>query len=220
MKKRLLQLLSYFFINIFLVTNFIYFISTTKNIDVHSSFFTKPYETYYSNDITANVGSFITDTNNDVQKSIINFMQDVFTIRNEAFLNGNVEKLYKFYDTEETFSSYSLKHEFKRIAYLRNWANEKNLTFKNIKSTPTIKDLKFKDGFYNLTLSEEYKFDYAYDSSPDVLNTFQMKVIHTLELKDIGSSFIISKDYYEDYFKSGLDKYDFNLTEKNILISK
>lgn len=220
MKKRLLPLLSGFCIYIFLVTNFIYFISTTKNTEfVPSSFFTKTYESKYSNDFTSSVGTFITDNKEEVEESIINFMQNVFVIRNEAFLNGNVEKLYKFYDTKQTFSAYSLEHEFKRIAYLRDWANERNVIFKNIESTPTIKDLRISDGHYNLTLSEEYKFNYFYDSNPEELNTFGIELIHTLELKDNGDSFIITKDYYEDYFKSGLEKYDFNLTEKNIPIS-
>lgn len=220
MKKRLLPLISGFCIYIFLVTNFIYFISTTKNTEfVPSSFFAKTYETKYSNDFTSSVGTFITDNKEEVEESIINFMQNVFTIRNEAFLNGNVEKLYKFYDTKQTFSAYSLKHEFKRIAYLRDWANERSVIFKNIESTPTIKDLKISDGIYKLTLSEEYKFNYFYDSHPEELNTFGIELIHTLELKDSGDSFIITKDYYEDYFKSGLEKYDFNLTEKDIPIS-
>lgn len=221
MKKRLIPLLSGFLIYIFLLSNFIYFISTTKNTDfVPSSLFTKSYETYYSNETTSNVGTFITDSNENIEETIIDFFQDVFTIRNESFLNGNVEKLYKFYDTNQTFSAYSLKHEFKRIAYLRNWSNERNVTFKSIQSTPNIKDLKVNNGTYNLTLGEEYKFTYSYNSDPEKVNTFGIELIHTIELKDNGDTFIITKDYYEDYFKNGLDNYDFNLTEKNIPITK
>lgn len=221
MKKRLLPLLSGFLVYIFLLSNFIYFISTTKNTDfVPSSFFTKSYETYYSDETTSNVGTFITDNNENIEESIINFMQDLFTIRNDAFLTGNVEKLYKFYNTNQTFSSYSLKHEFKRIAYLRDWANERNVTFKSIQSTPTIKDLKVNNGTYNLTLGEEYKFNYSYNIDPEKLNTFGIELIHTLELKVNGDTFIITKDYYEDYFKNGLNDYDFDLTEKNIPLSK
>ena len=221
MKKRLLVLLSGFLIYIFILSNFIYFISTTKNTDfAPSEFFTISYETNYSHDITARVGTFITDNNENIEDNIINFFQDVFTIRNEAFLNGNVEKLYKFYDTNQTFSAYSLKHEFKRIAYLRDWANERNITFKRIQSSPNIKALKVNNGTYNLTLSEEYKFDYSYNSDPEKLNTFGIELIHTLELKDNGDTFIITKDYYEDYFKNSLDDYDFDLTEKNIPLSK
>ncbi|MBE6054850.1 MAG: hypothetical protein E7212_13290 [Clostridium sartagoforme] len=219
MKRRLLPLLSGFFIYIFLITNFIYFISSTKNTQfVSPTFFTKAYDTVYSNDITSKVGTFITDSNINTEDSILTFIGEVFDIRNAAFLNGNVEKLYEFYDIDQTFSAYSLKHEFKRIAYLRDWANERSLTFKNIKSTATIKDLKIKDGIYNLTLSEEFKFDYFYNNSPNIVNTFGINLIHTLELKDFDNSFIIFKDYYEDYFKSGLEEYDFNLTEKNIPI--
>ena len=217
MNKNLLKLLSGFFVYIFLVSNFIHFISTTKNTkSVPYELITKDIETDYSNDLTSNVGTFITDYNKNIEDSIISFMTNVFTIRNNAFINGNVENLYKFYDTTENFGEYSLKHEFKRIAFLRDIVKHKNITLKNIKSIPTIKDIHINNGVYNLTLSEKYSFDYFYNNKPKKVNTFSIELIHTLELKDNGNSFIITKDYYEDYFKSGLDKYEFNLTEKKI----
>lgn len=205
MNKKLLKLLSGFFVYVFLITNFIYFLSNTKK-----------FTSDYKNPTTSNVGTFISDSNKNIETSIINFMQNIFDIRNTAFLNGNVEKLYKFYDTSENFGEYSLTHEFKRIAFLRNLAREKRLTFKNIESTPTIKELKVKNGLYNLTLNESYTFTYFNNDTPDKVKNFSVDLIHTLELKDSGNSFIISKDYYEDYFKNGLDEYEFNLTEKKI----
>ncbi|MCF0147207.1 MAG: hypothetical protein HUJ77_02285 [Clostridium sp.] len=205
MNKKLLKLLSGFLVYAFIITNFIYFLSSTKK-------FTSNYE----DNTTSNVSNFITDSNRNIETSIINFMQNIFNIRNTAFLNGNVEKLYKFYDTSDNFGEYSLTHEFKRIAFLRNLARNKKLTFKNIESTPTIKELKVKNGLYNLTLNESYTFTYFNNDNPDKVKTFSVDLIHTLELKDSGNSFIISKDYYEDYFKNGLDEYEFNLTEKII----
>lgn len=221
MKKKLLPLILGFLTYIFVFTTFIYFLSTTKNSNfVPSDFFERSYENKYSNNATANVGTFITDSNDTIEKTIIDFISNVFSLRNKSFLNGNVEELYKFYDLNETFSCYSLKHEFKRIAYLRDWANEKNITFKNIESNPIIKEIKINDGLYNLILLEEYKVDYFYNDNPENINTFAIQLIHNLELRNNDTSFVITKDYYEDYFKSGLNKYDFNLTEKNIPTTK
>lgn len=213
MNKKLLKQLSGFFVYIFLIANFIYFISNTKKYKLSPIEITT---NNYKDDITSNVGTFVSDSKENIESSIINFMQNIFDIRNSAFLNGNVEKLYKFYDTSENFGEYSLKHEFKRIAFLRNLSREKKLTFKSIESTPTIKDIKIKNGLYNLTLNEKYFFTYFNNNNPNKVKTFSVDLIHTLELKDSGNSFIISKDYYEDYFKNGLDQYEFNLTEKNI----
>lgn len=213
MNKKLLKQLSGFFVYIFLIANFIYFISNTKKYKL------SPFEittNNYEDDIASNVGTFVSYSKENIESSIINFMQNIFDIRNSAFINGNVEKLYKFYDTSENFGEYSLKHEFKRIAFLRNLAREKKLTFKSIESTPTIKDIKIKNGLYNLTLNEKYIFTYFNNNNPNKVKIFSVDLIHTLELKDSGNSFIISKDYYEDYFKNGLDEYEFNLTEKNI----
>ena len=213
MNKKLLKQLSGFFVYIFLIVNFIYFISNTKKYKLSPIEITT---NNYKNDMSSNVGTFVSDSKENIESSIINFMQNIFDIRNSAFLNGNVEKLYKFYDTSENFGEYSLKHEFKRIAFLRNLSREKKLTFKSIESTPTIKDIKIKNGLYNLTLNEKYIFTYFNNNNPNKVKTFSVDLIHTLELKDSGNSFIISKDYYEDYFKNGLDQYEFNLTEKNI----
>ena len=213
MNKKLLKQLSGFFVYIFLIANFIYFISNTKKYKLSPIEITT---NNYKDDMTSNVGTFVSDSKENIESSIINFMQNIFDIRNSAFLNGNVEKLYKFYDTSENFGEYSLKHEFKRIAFLRNLSREKKLTFKSIESTPTIKDIKIKNGLYNLTLNEKYIFTYFNNNNPNKVKTFSVDLIHTLELEDSGNSFIISKDYYEDYFKNGLDQYEFNLTEKNI----
>lgn len=213
MNKKLLNQLSGFFVYIFLIANFIYFISNTKKYKLSPIEITT---NNYKNDMSSNVGTFVSDSKENIESSIINFMKNIFDIRNSAFLNGNVEKLYKFYDTSENFGEYSLKHEFKRIAFLRNLSREKKLTFKSIESTPTIKDIKIKNGLYNLTLNEKYIFTYFNNNNPNKVKTFSIDLIHTLELKDSGNSFIISKDYYEDYFKNGLDQYEFNLTEKNI----
>lgn len=221
MKKRLLTLILGFLAYIFVFTTFIYFISTTKNSNfVPSNFFVTTYDENYSDNLTTKVGTFITDSNDNLEGTIINFISDVYSLRNKAFVNGDVDELYKFYDINQTFSAYSLKHEFKRISYLRDWANEKNITFKNIESKPTIKTLKTNNNFYDLILLEEYKIDYFYNNNPEKINTFAIQIIHNLELKNNDNSFIITKDYYEDYFNSGLDKYDFNLTEKNIPLTK
>jgi Putative amidase domain len=216
-RKKILLVGSYFLIPTLLISNFIFFISKTSNsYFVPSCLFSEGYET----EPIANVGTFITDIDKNVEASIILFLNNLYSTRNEAFVTGNVEELYKFYDTSQTFSSYSLKHEFKRIAYLRDWANERNISFKSIESIPQIKNLKIKDNTYKLTSSEEYKFDYVYNDTSEKINNFGVSLIHTLELQTFGNSYIITKDYYQDCFEGGLENYDFNLTEKIIPLTK
>lgn len=216
-KKKILKASSYLLFPIFLITNFVFFISKTSNSSfVPSVFFSEGYE----NEPIAHAGTFITDSDENLETSIISFLNDLYSTRNKSFTTGNVEDLYKFYDISQTFSSYSLKHEFKRIAFLRDWASERNISFKNIESTPKILYLKENDNTYSLTLSEEYKLDYIYNDAAEKINNFGVSLIHTLELKTFGNSFIVTKDYYQDCFDGGLGQYDFNLTEKNIPITK
>lgn len=216
-KKKIFKASSYLLLSIFFITNFVFFISKTSNSSfVPSVFFSEVYE----GEPIAHAGTFITDSDENLEASIISFLNDLYSTRNASFTTGNVEELYKFYDTSQTFSSYSLKHEFKRIAFLRDWASERNVSFKNIESTPKITSIKENDNTYDLTLSEEYKFDYIYNDAPEKVNSFGVSLIHTLELKMFGNSFIVTKDYYQDCFEGGLDKYDFDLTEKNIPLTK
>lgn len=215
--KTLIIKLSSLLFTIFLIGNFIYFISnTSKSSFVPSVFFSEGYE----KEPIAHVGTFITDSDENLESSIISFLNTLYATRNNSFITGNVEGLYKFYDTSQNFSGYSLKHEFKRIAYLRDWASERNISLINIESTPKIKSLEIKDNTYNLTLIEEYKFDYLYNNATEKNNTFGVSLIHNLELKTFGNTFIVAKDYYQDCFESGLKNYNFNLTEKVIPITK
>lgn len=126
-KKKILKASSYLLFPIFLITNFVFFISKTSNSSfVPSVFFSEGYE----NEPIAHAGTFITDSDENLETSIISFLNDLYSTRNKSFTTGNVEDLYKFYDISQTFSSYSLKHEFKRIAFLRDWASERNISFK------------------------------------------------------------------------------------------
>lgn len=209
------------FLNIFLIAtlfiSFLYSLSRTNKLILVPSC---QFEENIEYEATANVGTFITDGEEPTEDEIITFFNELFSTRNKAFLTGNVEELYKFYDKSHTYSQYSLLHEFKRIAYLRDWANERAITFSTIESTPKIKDLKINNSTYSIVLSEEYKFKYFYKDTPDIINDFGVVLLHTVDLKRVGNSFIVQKDYYLDCFQEGLKDYKFDLTEKEIPLTK
>ena len=209
------------FLNIFLILvlfiSFFYSLSRTNNLILVPSC---QFEENIQYEATTNVGTFITDGEEPNEDEIIKFFNELFTTRNKAFLTGNVADLYKFYDTSHTYSKYSLLHEFKRIAYLRDWANERNISFSNISSTPKIRDIKINNSTYSIVLREEYKFDYFYKDTPDINNEFGVSLLHNVDLKKMGNSFIVQKDYYLDCFQEGLKDYKFDLTEKQIPLTK
>lgn len=199
----------YNLISIFLVTLFFISIANTSN---------NKYINNIASENTLNVGSFITDTTAEVsdENLILSYLRNLYTIRNKSFITGNVEELYKFYDISNNFGAYSLEYEFKRIAFLRDWANGKDVKIFNISSTPKITSLKKGNNIYQLVLTETFSFDYAFNEKPEDIKNFTADLVHNLELEKVNDSFIITKDYYECAFNSGLDKYKFNLTEKSI----
>lgn len=200
----------YNFISVFLVTLFFISITNTSN--------NKYVNNIINSEDTLNVGSFITDTSAEVSDEtlILSYLKNLFAVRNSSFITGNVEELYKFYDISNNFGTYSLEYEFKRIAFLRDWANTKDVKIFNISSTPKITSLKKGNNIYQLVLTESFSFDYAYNKKPEEIKNFTADLVHNLELEKVNDSFIITKDYYECAFNSGLDKYKFNLTEKSI----
>lgn len=221
MKKRYLFLFTWFLIYLFILNNLVFNIPSKKIVS--SSFFISEdllYKNYLDNDDTTfKVGGFLgndTSINSD-EESIKNFLNQAYFIRNKAFLNGNVESLYNFFNKDKTFSNYSLNYELKRIYYLRNFAKERNITFKNISSSLYIRDLKFKDNIYTLVLDEECKFDYFYNNQSKI-NSFGVKLNHYIELESNSSSFIILKDYYKDFINN-IPEINFSLNEKSIYIS-
>lgn len=164
------------------------------------------------------VGTFNTDSylyNTDIEK----FLSEAFSTRNESFLNGSVENLYNFYNIRCNNGKWSLKYEFKRIAYLRDWAIERSIIFTNIKSFITIKDIKNNGTKITIKALEDCNFSYIYTNSP-LDNTFKVQLVHTLTINTINDRLIIDKDYFLDFFGKELSDYSFSLNETKIPYSK
>lgn len=198
-----------------LFITFFYSISQTSN---NFSFPHSSSKEIYTHEESANVGTFITDSNEDanIDTKILSYINDFFSTRNQSFLTGNVENLYKFYDLSHSYSKYSLHHEFKRIAYLRDWANDRGITFETITSTPYIKNIQVIDNIAKLDIDETFSVSYFYTANPTVKNHFSITLFHNEELQIIGDGFTIQKDYFFDSFENALKKYKFTLNEKQL----
>jgi hypothetical protein len=203
----------YHLISGLLITLFLISIANTSKVKIKDDML---------NEDVLNVGHFITDLNfqSSDEDLILSYLKNLYAIRNDSFITGNVEDLYRFYDISNNFGAYSLEHEFKRIAFLRDWANKKGANFINISSEPKINSIKKGEHIYNLVLREDYTLDYAYSNEPENIKTFSVALVHNIELQKVNDTFIITKDYYEDCFEAGLNKYDFDLTEKEIPLTE
>jgi hypothetical protein len=158
----------------------------------------------------------IPDDQEALKASISDFINKLYCTRNSSFTTGNVENLYKYFILSTNDGIYSLHHEFKRIAYLRNWANERNIIFTSITSYPKIRYIKGGPDHFKIRVDEEYKFEYVYNDEPNIKNEFGISIFHMTRLSKDDNSYKIAYDYYLDCFEDGLKKYSFTLKEKEL----
>lgn len=164
------------------------------------------------------VGTF--NTNNYLSTADMEtFLLEAFSTRNQCFLDGYVKNLSNFYNIKSNNGKYSLKYEFKRIAYLRDWAIERGIIFTNIGSSITIKDIKLNGNKLTIKALEDCNFTYIYTNSP-LDNNFNISLIHTLTINTVNDKLIIDKDYFLDFFGNELNHYSFSLEENTIPYSK
>lgn len=207
--KSLFKYSLYPLLSLILILNFLILISKTSN---DSSFALVKDEPIYE------VSNFITDNsvNINLESSVLDYLNKLYSIRNDSIFTGDVTELYKYYDIKTNFGAYSLEHEFKRIAFLRDFSRDKDATFISFTSDSTITNLKEKDNLINLTFKEDFSFDYYYNKDSKIIKNFSVTLVHTLELEKSNNSYLVTKDYYIDCFKNGLDKYKFTLKETKI----
>ena len=197
-------------VSLVLGITFIFLITNTKNSNLSSK--------DYSTEETSNVSSFISNSKDFKQEDfdqLEDFFEDLFEERNDAIKDGNIEKLYKYYDISKRDSASSLEREFKRIAYFRDWTIAKNALLDDVESEVTITSIKEKDGILNIILSEKFSFEFASNQTPKKKHEFTHTLLHTIKVKPLGNGhFIVLSDSYDDFLNSELDSYKFDLTEK------
>lgn len=221
-KKYILFLSIYYLLTIFLFAYFFYCIGK-----VFPSHYTSKYSILKN--ISTSVGNFNTSNNISNEKStsleekLTNFINSAFNSRNNAFLNGNVSKIYNYYSSSESNGSYLLDYEFKRISYLRDWSIERSIIFTSIKSSVIITKITKKDNKLIVDLDEHYSFNYIYNKQV-AINKFSLTIPHILTIyindSDPQNYFYIDKDYYCDIFNDDLDNYTFTLTELTLPYTK
>lgn len=197
--------------SVFAITIFFLF---TINLSKTSSL---NHNTSLENDVF-DVGTFNKNTIS-LELKANEFITDLFSIRNDSFLTGNIKDLSKFYNLTHTNSNYSFNNELKRISYLRDWAIERGIIFTSIKSDVTIKNLKDNGDTITFKADENCEFNYIYyDDNSN--NTFNVNSTHLFSLDKIDNSFEVEKDCYLDFLNNTSSNYNYNLNGGHLEFSK
>lgn len=197
--------------SVFAITIFFLF---TINLSKTSSL---NHNTSLENDVF-DVGTFNKNTIS-LELKANEFITDLFSIRNDSFLTGNIKDLSKFYNLTHTNSNYSFNNELKRISYLRDWAIERGIIFTSITSDVTIKNLKDNGDTITFKADENCEFNYIYyDDNSN--NTFSVNSTHLFSLDKIDNSFEVEKDCYLDFLNNTSNNYNYNLNGGHLEFSK
>lgn len=148
-------------------------------------------------------------------------IERIYNIRSSAFVSGDLSPVKELFDTSQKYGKWALEHEIKRIKYLNDWANEREITFGNVESYVRIKKIYPRGNIIKIALEESYKFDYVYnndEASP--VNSFGVGIRHTTSLINKNGAWIIYNDWYTDCFEDALQSYTIELPSSTISYNK
>lgn len=148
-------------------------------------------------------------------------LSEIFSDRNNAILNLDIEPLKKFYDLNKKQSLWAYENEIKKIKYLKGWSEKQGINFTDIKSRIKIKKIKEKEkGLYGTIAIVSTEYHYKYLNSEED-NFFKLGTYHYFNIKKNDDGFLIAKEWYTDPFADSLELNDLKSEEiKNFILSK
>jgi len=133
----------------------------------------------------------------------------IYNVRSACLVSGDCTPLKEIFDTSRKQGKWALEHEVRRVKYLSNWANERDITFSNIQSFVRIKKVYPQGKIIKVALQESYKFDYTYsDDEKNIINSFGVGIRHTASLIKKNDKWLIYNDWYTDCFEDAMQAYD------------
>lgn len=142
-------------------------------------------------------------------------LEKIYNLRSSCLVSGDSRPLKELFDTSQRHGRWSLEHEVKRVKYLSNWADERDITFTNIQSWVRVKRIYPQGKVMKVALEESYKFDYVYsDDEKNITNSFGVGVRHTTSLIKKNDKWVIYSDWYTDCFEDAMQTYSGEITEE------
>ena len=134
-------------------------------------------------------------------------LQRFFDLRNDAVLRGDNETLQAIYLTEERNGRWAYENELVRSVYLEDWAVKQGIKFLNIRSDLRLLSVKEVGRGYAFYLTASTLYEYAYDNSPDRVNSFRLGTYHSIDLipGEEKDTWLISREWYDDPLSGAFD---------------
>lgn len=132
----------------------------------------------------------------------------IYNLRSKCLVSGELKPLKELFDTSQKYGVWGLDHEVRRVKYLTQWADERDITFTNIQSWVRVKKVYPKGKIIKAALEESYKFDYVYsDDEKNTTNSYGVGIRHTASLIRKNDNWVIYNDWYTDCFEDAMQAY-------------
>lgn len=146
-------------------------------------------------------------------------IQEIFHIRNNAILSGDIASLDSIFNIETSKGQWSYDYEVNTIKYLDQWMNKQSVTFNKIESKVFLRKTEKTDRGYSVNLAVTTEYDYSYNNLDLPSNSFRICTYHSLDLIPNGDSWMITKEWYQDPLVNDSNIDQLNLDQINEIIS-
>lgn len=150
-------------------------------------------------DVSSEDSSFDQDTLSEAH------IGELFHIRNNAYLNEDVELLQSLYDIEIRSGALAFENEHIKLIYINDWADKQQIEFISIDSyiaTRRIDEIEKDKYAVSLAVSTAYNYRYH---DVDIETSFNIGTYHTMEFMKQEGNWIITKEWYGDPFGGYLE---------------
>ncbi|MDF2881388.1 MAG: hypothetical protein K0R54_1945 [Clostridiaceae bacterium] len=160
-----------------------------------------------------NIDSFVPCIADTVDKEEIRSeVERIFNQRSACLVSGDTGPLNELFDTSQKYGKWALEHEIKRVKYLNQWSDQRDITFGKIESSVRINKIYPKGKVMKIALQESYKFEYTYNGDENsTVNCFGVGIRHTASLTKKNDKWVIYNDWYTDCFEDALHNFTISI---------
>ncbi len=157
----------------------------------------------------------------EVDDTINEMIQQIFTQRNEALLERKTDVLDGLYNKNVTYGRWAYEHALKKMKYLHSWSEKQGVRFVTINSHIKVRQLNKKGDRLTLILLVSTEYQYLYENLIDIKDSFRIGTYHSLDLIPEGEGWLITREWYTDPFADSLNQDEIKDREiKDLILSE
>ena len=152
------------------------------------------------------------------EEETLNFVQNIFKIRNAAVLKGDLNTIRELYDLDKRNGLWAFTYQTKKVNYLHSWAEKQGIEFTDIASKIKIKWFKVNDQIATINFLASTTYKYVYKDQPEMENHMRIGTYHEMKIAKEDEHWLITREWYTDPFADSLNLEKFNIEENKALI--